>query len=248
MADILFQVTKGIRADIHLCRGTDMGGKRSIIKILPSGKCKGTCEVSDCHSLAVAAPPGTEIILKTHVGDGWEQHPWRCIRIMKQTSVPPSSAAYLPTVRIPDLEQMDHFAAKLTDRDMDSSYPMADTLEEGDGWTFGRLGPIKGKIKAIALQHTGATGRQFKAFARRIVVFRAIEDEEEELKRALILATENIRNAKGCERAELYVTRGTGDQFTLLTEFAQGTKPPKVKDIDRLIAREPSVIDLTRIG
>ena len=58
-------------------------------------------------------------------------------------------------VQIPDLDRMDPpHVRRIIDPDTSHSYPSADSLDDGSGWTFGRSGGIELKcnIKAIRVE------------------------------------------------------------------------------------------------
>ncbi|MBT3221740.1 MAG: hypothetical protein HN348_21895 [Proteobacteria bacterium] len=246
MSDIIWSVERGIRADIVCCRGANLSGKTSAVRVLPSGKHKGKVAVDDLHSMVISAVEGTKVVLKASAGPDWEKYTWRCIRILKGKALRSKSKAGLLTVRIPDIELLDGCVAKHTDRDCETSYPIAERVADGQEWTFGKLGELKGKVRAIWVGHDDDVEKKFDELNREITVYRANAGAEEELEQKLRLATEKLQSAKGCVRAELYVTRNMPDQFTLLTEFHRDTVGtfPTVSD---LLARAPATIDLSRI-
>ena len=57
-------------------------------------------------------------------------------------------------MQIPDLDQVDRWDAPRSDPDTMTGLTVADSLEEGEGWTFGRLSwsePLKGNVKCIRI-------------------------------------------------------------------------------------------------
>lgn len=62
-------------------------------------------------------------------------------------------------VRIPDIDYLDRFDAKLTNPSGSSTYPIATSLEAGDGWSYGRQqdGGLRGNVQAIRVEKMGVT-------------------------------------------------------------------------------------------
>ena len=255
MSEIIWSIEKGIRADIVCCRGANLSGKTFAIRILPSGKHKGRVATEDLQSMVISAVPGTRVVLKSGAGSNWEDHTWRCIRILKGKASPSSGGAGLLTVRIPDLDLLDKHVAKHTNRDCETSYPIANRLADGTDWTFGRVGTLKSRVREIWVGHDVVEGQEvvegqrqeFPDLHREITVYRAQSGAQEALEQELRAATETIQASRGCIRAELYVTHDMPDQFTLLTEFEPGMSGAK-PTVDSLLARAPANIDLKRIA
>ncbi len=149
-------VDPGIRCDLVFYAATNLTGKRASMRVFPGGNRQGTAVATeDLRSMVIRAPLGTRVVLCRGSGPEWEDLPWRCIEMMKGKVVPPSKATGMPGVRIPDLDLLDSPAAKHVDRDLQSTYPRAETLDAGTGWSFGRPGELKGKVTSIRILKPG---------------------------------------------------------------------------------------------
>lgn len=151
---IRFQVAPRTRCDLVTYSGVNLTGRRGTVRIWPSGSVQGRVETGDLQSMVIRAPHGTRVILCTHDGPDWEAHPWRCVRLLPGSTVPSESTAGFPGVRLPDLDLQDPPSAKRTQTDMESSYPLADRLADGTGWTFGRVGdvPLKDHVVLVVVE------------------------------------------------------------------------------------------------
>ena len=147
-----WQIEKGTRCDLLCYAAKNLTGKFSPVRVFPGGNRKGDVKTSELRSIVVRAHFGTRVILVTEPGPDWQDHAWRCVRIREGTALLGSGAGALPGARIPDLDLLDNHGDKRTNIELESSYPIAATLEEGEGWTFGRLGELKGKVKLIRIE------------------------------------------------------------------------------------------------
>ncbi len=146
-----WQIEKGIRCDLACYAAKNLSGKRFPVRIFPKGNRQGDVPTSGLASLLIRAPYGTRVIFVTAPGSSWEKSPWRCIRLTEENSLK-SAGVGLPGVYIPDLNFLDGHGDKRTNVDTESSYPMANTLSAGKGWTFGRIGELKGKVVQIRIE------------------------------------------------------------------------------------------------
>lgn len=125
------------------------------MQMFPTGARKGRIDGTQVRSLVVRALPGTRVVLAASDKDAWQLASWRCIRMLDGSSLRSDTKNGLPGVRIPDLELLDHHGAKRTDPELQSSYPAADSLEAGQGWTFGRPGNLANRIAMVRVDREG---------------------------------------------------------------------------------------------
>ncbi len=139
-----------VKCDMVSYGGVSMTGPRYVVYIFPTGSRKGTFRTHELKSMAIVAPVGTRIILATDPSrDGWQQHPWRCIRMVEGSMFTNDKGQ--KGVRIPDLDWLDPFDAKKTNLELQTGFPQVARLEDGTGYTFGRTGGVelKDHIRAI---------------------------------------------------------------------------------------------------
>lgn len=136
------------RLDFVAYAAQNLNGKRTVVQVY-HGKAQGSIQTEDLASCIVAAPLGTRVVFRTASGKGWEASPWRCVALLKGQSIPPQSAGDLPRVRIPNLDLLNRGDAKKIDPDREQSYPMAESVAAGTGWSFGRIGDLRNKIVEI---------------------------------------------------------------------------------------------------
>jgi len=150
---IRWEIGERVRCDVVACAAVNLEGKQSEMRVFPSGSQQGSIEVEECRSLAFRAHFGTRVILITQPGDKWEQHPWRCIRLMEGKAVPEGETR-MPGIRVPDLDLFDPWDAHKTNEEFQSSYDLVEHLEDGKGWTFGRGGGdgLKGRVRLIRIE------------------------------------------------------------------------------------------------
>lgn len=161
MAEVSFTIAEKMRADLVAYAAPNLTGKRSAVRIFPSGR-QGGMLAEDVRSLVVRAPHGTRVILCTRAGEAWEDWPWRAVRVLPGSCLPPKRPGGLPGVVVPDLDLLDDFGAKRTSPGLQSSYPLVDRLADGTGWTFGRAGlpSLKGHIREIRVEPDEAPAAQ----------------------------------------------------------------------------------------
>lgn len=157
MAEVEWYVAERMRADLVAYAAPNLTGKRSPVQIFPRSR-QGTIQADELRSLVVRAPYGTRVVLCTRAGDEWEEWPWRAVRVLPGHCLPLMRKGGLPGVVVPDLDLLDAFGAKKTNPDLESSYPLVDRLEDGEGWTFGRAGlpSLKGHVRQIRVEPDGA--------------------------------------------------------------------------------------------
>lgn len=118
--------------------GINFGGTKRITRIHAYGGLQGEDFPGDeVKSLGIIAQPGIRVILVTARTDNdWEALPWRCFEVREgcTTAIKDGRSA----LQIPDLDQYDNWDANRTDPELETSFPMAATLAEGSGWTYGR--------------------------------------------------------------------------------------------------------------
>ena len=141
------------RLDLVAWSKPDMVARKSVVQLFPGGR-QGSIQAADLSSVVIRAQLGTRVTLMTETGPRWWAHPWRCIRFIPGHVVPSGRRTGLPGVRIPDLDRLDPVNAKRTDRELESSYPIVATPNDGTGWTFGAIGhpELKGNIQAIRVE------------------------------------------------------------------------------------------------
>lgn len=146
-------VAPRMRMDLVCFAGLNLSGERRIIDVhAVGGRQGGDVAPEDLKSMVVLGAVGTRVLLKTSIGDDWEQHPWRMVIVTAKHHYKTKEGEV--GVRVPDLDWFDKPDARRTDPEMQESFPHADTLEAGIAsgeWTFGRSGPLKSKVKAIVI-------------------------------------------------------------------------------------------------
>ncbi len=139
------------RVDLVGYSKPNMVATRFQARIFPGGL-QGDLPDEMC-SLVVRGLYGTRITLMTEPGPTWQEHPWRCVRILRGSSFPSKKKTGLPGVRIPDLDQLDPVTSKRASRDFQSSYLALEDPADGMGWTFGRVGQLNGRIRGVRVEH-----------------------------------------------------------------------------------------------
>ena len=151
---VRWQVTGRHRIDLVFYAAPGLTGKRAVVQIFPSGQVKGRIQTNEFRSMVIRAPHGTRFLLITQPGGGWENSPWRCIRMVKGFTVPHPKKHGLPGVRIPDLDLL-HLPSekKLKPYGTESSYQLVDSFSEGSEWTFGTTGSpgLKGHVRLVII-------------------------------------------------------------------------------------------------
>lgn len=149
-----WDIEAGIRAHIVGFTGINFSGQRIVVDIWPHGGRQDGEELEGhrLKSIGLIAPVGTRMILMTAATeDNWEVLPWRCIQIVEGKTFDSVQFPGSVGAQVPDLDFVDAPAALRTDPDFQITYPHVACLEDGEGWTFGRIGTmsLKTNIRAI---------------------------------------------------------------------------------------------------
>ncbi len=143
-----WQIAPKLRADVVGFTGLNLSGERKVVEIYAYGGRQGDFP-EPIRSLILLGPLKTRFVFSAAGLDDeqWEERPWRAFILRKGTSG--VSEQGMARIRVPDLDLLTGFDARRTDPDMEESYDFAATLAEGTGWTFGRPGALKGKVRSI---------------------------------------------------------------------------------------------------
>ena len=206
------EIGKHVRCDIITYSGADFGGKRGVVRVFPTGSVQGRLDSDHVASMIIRAHLGTRVILCSRTGDDWEQSPWRCIRMLEGHCLPGESATDLPGVRIPNVDFLDPPKARRSNPELQSSYPLVERFEEGEGWTFGTVGipSLVGHVRRIILEKDDGQKSARLQPAQRVA--RAI------LERARQVAPDALPALAEAARAELPVAESTRLQEWLDTQ------------------------------
>ena len=140
-------ITPKVKCDLLAYAGLHCGGQLSVVRVLPRGEADGAIDGAAFQSLMLAGPLGTRIVLATATGDDWQEYPWRAIVLTRGHTFTARNGK--PAVRIPDLETVDRPDARRAADDARVSFDTAPSLEEGTGWTYGRPGPLRNRVRRI---------------------------------------------------------------------------------------------------
>lgn len=145
---------KYTRCDIVAYKATNLAGKKTILRVFPTGSIQGKIVTEDLKSMIIRAPYGMRIILCTTNQDDWEDHPYRCITMEDGFVIPPTEPGSLPGVRIPDLDFLEEPSTKKMSETLQRTYPIIENFDEGTGWSFGAIGStkLKSNIKMIIFE------------------------------------------------------------------------------------------------
>lgn len=143
-----WDIAENMRVDIVGYEKHNFSGQRHVVQIFPSGR-QGDLP-DNLGSLFVTGPLGVRLVLKTSTVGDWQAAPWRCVQLVAGQVVEGRDGR--PAARIPDLDLLDRVDAQRTDPDFEQSYPIAASLAEGRGWTFGRPGRIKDRVVQIRVE------------------------------------------------------------------------------------------------
>lgn len=157
--NVRWHVGPGVRANLIAYSAPNLSGKRQVTQLFPQGARKGTIDGSALRSLVIRAVPGTRIVLCASQSDAWELAAWRCIRVLEGSSLRSEQKHGLPGVRIPDIDWCDRYSAKRTDPEVQATCPAADTLADGEGWTFAHPGQLGGRVAMIRVEREDVSGR-----------------------------------------------------------------------------------------
>jgi hypothetical protein len=151
---VVLEIGERVRCDILTWSGNNFGGKRTALRIFPTGSVQGELDSELIHSMVIRAHHGTRLILSTRSSGDFEDAPWRCVRLIEGHTLPAEDPRGLPGVRLPDLDLIDEPKAMRTRHDLQSSYPLVERFEEGETWTFGTTGipALKGHVRRIIIE------------------------------------------------------------------------------------------------
>ncbi len=136
------------RCDLLTFSGINLSGHGSRVQIFPSGR-QGDI-TSPISSLIIAGMPGLQVILCSMTDEmSWEDHPWRAIELKVGSSFRTKDGRL--AVRIPDLENLDRPSDQRMDPDFQCSYDHVESLAARMGWTYGRTGPLRGRVHQIRI-------------------------------------------------------------------------------------------------
>jgi len=149
-----WDIATGIRAYIVGFTGINFSGQRIVVDIWPHGGRQSGDELEGdrLKSIGLIAPVGTRMIVMTAAtADNWEALPWRCIQIVEGKTFDSVQFPGFVGAQIPDLDFVDAPSALRAAPDFQITYPNVERLEDGIGWTFGRVGamPLKTNIRSI---------------------------------------------------------------------------------------------------
>ncbi len=153
-----WDIEEGVLAEVRLFTGLNFSGERLHVPIMRGRIQGGPYEIDGARikSMGVIAPYGTRVVLVSAASPaGWQALAWRAIDVVEGHTF--ESLSGRPAIQVPDIDVMDAPDAVRTDPDFRSSYPHADDLGLGSGWTYGRTTvlPLKGSLRAIKVQRIG---------------------------------------------------------------------------------------------
>ena len=156
---VKWRVGPGVRCDLLAYSAKNLSGKRTAVQLFPTGARRGDLDGTQCSSVGIRALHGTRVILAASDKDTWELAAWRCIRVLPGTTLLPENPNGLPGLRVPDLDALDPFNSKRAESDLVSTYPNVAKLEDGEGWTFGRNGTLKNRIRFVWVEREDEVAR-----------------------------------------------------------------------------------------
>jgi hypothetical protein len=156
--DVRFTIDPKVRAELHFFTGVNFSGNRDVVRIFVGGRRQGPEIDGDrVKSVGMSGPIGTRLVLcRSDAEEGWESEPWRAIVLVQGSTF--RFGPGVPAVQVPDLDQVDRFDAKRTDPDAMEALPIAASLSEGVGWTYGRLSfrdLLKGHVRRVRVDLVG---------------------------------------------------------------------------------------------
>jgi len=150
-----WDIASGLRAYIVGFTGINFSGQRIVVDIWPHGGRQSGDEELDgrrLKSIGLIAPLGTRMTIMTAATpDNWEVLPWRCIQVLEGHTFDSVQFPGFVGAQVPDLDFVDSPSALRTDPDFNITYPQVERFEDGEGWTFGRVGAmtLKTNIRSI---------------------------------------------------------------------------------------------------
>lgn len=149
-----WDIEEKVACELWFFTALSFGGTRSVVRIAAYGGLqKHTASGEEVRSMGIICQPGIRVILKTARSTiAWEDSPWRAFQMIE------GSTHFLQdgrtALQVPDLDRYDDYTANRTDPDLETAYPHVETLADGKGWTFGRVGRrgIKNNIRGIRIE------------------------------------------------------------------------------------------------
>ncbi len=151
---VVLELGEFIRCDILAWSGVDFGGKRTALRVFPTGNVKGELDSEQVHSMVIRAFHGTRLILCTRSTGDFEDGPWRCVRMVPGHTIPSEDPRGMPGVRLPHLDRLDEPSKFRTNQQLATSYPLVERFDDGESWTFGTTGipVIEGHVRRIIIE------------------------------------------------------------------------------------------------
>lgn len=152
--EVVLELGEFVRCDILGWSGLDFGGKRRVLRVFPTGNVQGKLESDELRSMVIRAYHGTRVILCTRSSGEIEAAPWRCVRMMPGHSIPSEEPQGMPGVRLPHFDWLDKPSAMRTNQTLQSSFPLVERFDDGEGWTFGAKGipTLEGHVRRIIIE------------------------------------------------------------------------------------------------
>lgn len=142
-----------VKCDLLAYSGLHCGGQLMLVRVMPRGEAQGEL-LGDLQSIMIAGPLGTRVVFATGAGEDWQDHPWRAVVLTAGHTFTARNGK--PAVRIPDLDSLDRPDARRADATVQESFPGAPSLDEGTGWTYGRPGPIRNRVRQVFVDKIGS--------------------------------------------------------------------------------------------
>ena len=146
-----WEIADHLRVEIHAFTGLNLSGNRSVAQIYPAGGRQGDeIEGERIRSVAIAGLPGTRVVFCTTIDDEhWTERPWRAVVVGPDWGF--GTKGGLRGVRIPDLDLLAEPTARRGDPDFEMGFDLADSLEDGRGWSYGNPGKLQMNIRCIRI-------------------------------------------------------------------------------------------------
>jgi len=149
-----WDVEGSIRLDIHFFSGIAYAGDHWHVAIRGGEVRRGDVPGHAVRSMGIVAMLGTEVTIKSRVGDDWEGGSWRTILFTEDdtflTGEKHIAGSNKLAIHIPDLDLIHHCAASRVDYNREEYFPQVKTYAERRGWTWGRNpDPLQQNIKAV---------------------------------------------------------------------------------------------------
>lgn len=141
-------VAPKMRCDLFFFAGVNLSGELTKVQVFAAGGRQGDVRGEDIKSMAIHGDHGVRVVLcASEDEETWQDSPWRAIRLKKGSTVPNREGT--PAVRVPDIDWLDEPGARRNDPDIQVGYEEVASLGTGTEWTYGRTGPLKGRVRMI---------------------------------------------------------------------------------------------------